>query len=122
MEKEKQLDYSTKIYTNPIREARGGVKPHQQEEKPVTEKKPVIRRSMQAVPKVTTSNQKVDISVRSNSISGYDIEALALIELIWVRSGLILLDFGKIKLDLGKIRLDLGKIRLALGKFMLDLA
>jgi len=103
VEKEKQLDYSSKIYTNPIHEAGGGVKPHQQEEKPVTEKKPVIRRSMQAVPKVTTSNQKVDISVRSSSISGYDIEALALIELIWVRSGLILLDFSKIRLDLGRI-------------------
>ena len=97
VEKEKQLDYSSKTYSNPIREAGGGVKPHQQEEKPVTEKRPVIRRGVQAVPRVATSTQKVDISVRSSLISGYDIDALDLIiELITVRSGLITVRSGLI--------------------------
>lgn len=64
MDREKQLDYSSKTYSNPIREVGRGVKPHQQEEEKVaTERKPVVRRGVQAVPRVTTSGQRVEISV-----------------------------------------------------------
>ena len=64
VDREKQLDYSSKTYSNPIREVGQGVKPHQQEEeKVVTERKPVVRRGVQAVPRVATSGQRVEISV-----------------------------------------------------------
>lgn len=64
VDREKQLDYFSKTYSNPIREVGRGVKPHQQdEEKVVAERKPVVRRGMQAVPKVATSGQRVEISV-----------------------------------------------------------
>ena len=64
VDREKQLDYCSKTYSNPIREVGRGVKPHQQEEeKVVAERKPVVRRGMQAVPRVATSGQRVEISV-----------------------------------------------------------
>ena len=55
------MDYVDKIYTNPIREASMGVKPHLQES--AEQKKPTVSRSVQAVPKVVTSEQKVEVTV-----------------------------------------------------------
>lgn len=66
VEREKKVDYISKTYANPIREASvGGVKPHLQEDKRPTgeQKRPMVSRSAQAVTKVTTIEDKVEVQV-----------------------------------------------------------
>lgn len=63
------MDYVSKIYTNPIREAGVGVKPHLQGTgQPEEERKrATVSRGMTGGPKVTTSGEGTEVKVRGKS-------------------------------------------------------
>lgn len=67
VEREKKMDYTSKIYSNPIHEAGQGVKPHRQEERSQqagTRGRPAVRRTATPTPRVATSERNVEVTVR----------------------------------------------------------